>query len=109
VTASRAIVLTIGDELLLGRTVDTNATWLADRLAVLGLPVARMETLADDAGTIAEAIDAATAEAALVVTTGGWARPRTTERSPASERRSAKGRERSRTLEVSSPGCGIPR
>lgn len=70
-TASRAIVLTIGDELLLGRTIDTNATWLADRLALLGLPVARMESLPDDAATIAEAIESAAAEAALVVTTGG--------------------------------------
>jgi nicotinamide-nucleotide amidase len=68
---ARSIVLTIGDELLLGRTTDSNSAWLADRLAAIGAPVARMETLGDVADQIAGAVRRAQAEASLVVTTGG--------------------------------------
>jgi len=68
---ARSIVVTIGDELLLGRTVDSNAAWLADRLAVLGLPVDRIETLGDEPERIRAAVARARSEAALVVTTGG--------------------------------------
>ena len=35
----RAALVTVGDELLLGQTVDTNAAWLGRRLADLGIPV----------------------------------------------------------------------
>ena len=66
-----SIVVTIGDELLLGRTVDSNAAWLADRLAVLGAPVHRIETVGDEADAIVERVRAACDGAALVVTTGG--------------------------------------
>lgn len=68
---ARSIIVTIGDELLLGRTVDSNAAWLADRLTVLGLPVDRIETIGDDPDRIRAVVDRARSEAALVVTTGG--------------------------------------
>ncbi|MDT8369816.1 MAG: nicotinamide-nucleotide amidohydrolase family protein [Longimicrobiales bacterium] len=68
---ARSIVLAIGDELLLGRTLDTNSAWLADRLSVVGVPVSRMETVPDDHASIVGALRAARSEAALVVTTGG--------------------------------------
>ncbi len=69
--SARSIIVTIGDELLLGRTVDSNAAWLADRLAVLGLPVDRIETIGDDPDRIRAVVARARSEAALVVTTGG--------------------------------------
>jgi len=68
---ARSAVVTVGDELLLGRTVDTNAAWLADRLAVLGLPVDRIETVGDDDARIVDAVRRALGDAALVVVTGG--------------------------------------
>lgn len=70
-TPARSIIVTIGDELLLGRTVDSNAAWLADRLTVLGLSVARIETIGDDTERIRDAVSRARSDSALVVTTGG--------------------------------------
>ena len=68
---NRAALLTIGDELLAGRTVDTNAAWLARRLAAAGWPVARTETVGDDVAAIADALRRLAAGHAVVVTSGG--------------------------------------
>ncbi len=68
---ARSIVLTIGDELLLGRTLDSNSAWLADRLSMLGAPVGRMGTIGDVEEDVADAVRDARSRAALVVTTGG--------------------------------------
>ena len=68
---ARSIVVTVGDELLLGRTVDSNAAWLADRLAVLGAPVERIETVGDGDAVIAGAVERALVGTDLVVVTGG--------------------------------------
>jgi nicotinamide-nucleotide amidase len=43
----RAIVLSIGDELTLGQTVDTNSAWLSQQLAASGCDVARHLTVGD--------------------------------------------------------------
>lgn len=64
-------LVTVGDELLLGRTVDTNAAWLGRRLAELGLPVARRVSVGDDRARIQEAVSGAVARAEVVVVTGG--------------------------------------
>jgi len=47
-------VLTVGDEVLAGDTVNTNATWLAGRLTDSGAAVARILTVPDDRQLIAE-------------------------------------------------------
>lgn len=67
----RAAIVTVGDELLLGRTVDTNAAWLGQRLAERGIPVARRATVADDDAEIRLAVSAAVEAAELVLVTGG--------------------------------------
>ncbi|MFA9477175.1 competence/damage-inducible protein A [Phycisphaerales bacterium AB-hyl4] len=66
-----AIILSIGDELVLGQTVDTNSAWLGERLATRGIPVRYHHTLADDRDIIAEAIRHAADRAELVLITGG--------------------------------------
>jgi len=66
-----AAVVTVGDELLLGRTVDTNAAWLGRELAGLGIPVVRRHTVADEAGEIRLALSDALGVADLVLVTGG--------------------------------------
>jgi len=66
-----AEILTIGDELLSGETVDTNASWLDARLADWGWTVARHVTVADDVPTIATAFREAAARAELVISSGG--------------------------------------
>lgn len=67
----RAAVVTVGDELLLGKTVDTNAAWVGRELGALGIPVVRRHTVGDVASEIGEAVSAAMAVADLVVVSGG--------------------------------------
>lgn len=67
----RSAVVTVGDELLLGETTDTNAAWLGRELARRGIPVARRWTVADDEDDIRGAVAAALEVAELVLVTGG--------------------------------------
>ncbi len=64
-------IVTIGDELLLGTTVDTNAVFLARALGEIGVPVARRATVADDPDAIADAVQQALVRSGGVITTGG--------------------------------------
>lgn len=64
-------VVTIGDELLLGQTIDTNAAWLARELSSLGIAIARRATVGDAAGDIAGAVRDALDRTGAVITTGG--------------------------------------
>jgi nicotinamide-nucleotide amidase len=66
-----AELLSIGAELLLGETVDTNAAFLGAELASLGLPLGRVTQLPDDREVIAAAFVAARDRAAVVLATGG--------------------------------------
>ncbi len=67
----RIEVVTIGDELLLGHTIDTNAAHLARALAAIGVEIVRRTTCGDDAGDIAAAVRDALDRADGVITTGG--------------------------------------
>ncbi len=66
-----AQIITVGNELLIGRTVDTNAAWLARRLDEAGFQVVRKVTIGDDLDAIEEAVRASLIESTVVVTTGG--------------------------------------
>lgn len=64
-------IVTIGDELLLGTTIDTNAVFLARALGEIGVPVARRATVGDDEGEITDAVRQALERTGGVITTGG--------------------------------------
>ena len=64
-------VVTIGDELLLGYTIDTNAAHLARTLAAEGVEIARRTTVGDSADAIASAVRDGLDRAGAVITTGG--------------------------------------
>jgi nicotinamide-nucleotide amidase len=66
-----AQLLSIGSEILLGETVDTNAAHLGADLARLGVRLLGVRALPDDRTAIAAAFTAARAEADLVIATGG--------------------------------------
>ncbi|MEO0514755.1 MAG: competence/damage-inducible protein A [Planctomycetota bacterium] len=66
-----AILLSIGDELALGQTVDTNSAWAAARLATLGISTILHETVSDDQDLIAASIGWASTKADLIVISGG--------------------------------------
>ena len=67
----KAHLLTIGDELLLGQTTNTNAAWLGEKLSQIGVHVERSVTVGDDEDAIVTELDRAYESAQLVITTGG--------------------------------------
>jgi nicotinamide-nucleotide amidase len=67
----RAIILSVGDELVLGQTVDTNSAWLSQQLASIGIAVAAHVTIGDDQKAIEQAIDEAAQRAQIIIITGG--------------------------------------
>jgi nicotinamide-nucleotide amidase len=64
-------VVTIGDELLLGFTVDTNAAHLARELAAAGIGIVRRSTVGDAPDEIAKGVREALDRTGAVITTGG--------------------------------------
>ena len=66
-----AEIITIGDELLIGQVINTNAAYIAERLTEIGIPVIRMVTVGDDLATMLESFRAAWERAEVVIVTGG--------------------------------------
>lgn len=64
-------LVTIGTELLLGFTVDTNSAEIAQALTAAGVRVLRRTTVSDDPAAIDEVVRAALARTGAVLTTGG--------------------------------------
>ena len=67
----KAAILSIGDELILGQTQDTNARWLAGRLADRGVPCVQFRVVPDDLAAQAAALRELAALAQVVIVTGG--------------------------------------
>lgn len=66
-----AAIVTVGDELLVGDTENTNATWLCRRLADRGVPVRRVTVVPDEVAEIARVVNEYHAEYDVVIVTGG--------------------------------------
>jgi competence/damage-inducible protein CinA-like protein len=66
-----AALLSVGNELLYGETVDTNAAWLGKSLALLGIPVVRKFTVGDVTEEIQGGLRRAMEGADLVLVSGG--------------------------------------
>ena len=64
-------VVTVGDELLAGDTVNTNSSWLCARLTDRGVDVQRVTTVPDVVADIARVVNEYRAEYDAVVVTGG--------------------------------------
>jgi nicotinamide-nucleotide amidase len=64
-------IVTIGDELLLGFTIDTNAAHLARELAAIGMHIVRRASVGDEASVIRQAVQEALDRTGAVITTGG--------------------------------------
>ena len=67
----RGAVLAVGDELLLGDVVNTNAAWLGAQLAASGVEVVFSAAVGDDVQRLATAIRRGLEDADVVVLTGG--------------------------------------
>lgn len=66
-----AIVISIGDELLLGQRVDTNAPWLSAELAGLGVGVFEQVVVGDDLDSIVDTLERTGRKADVLLVTGG--------------------------------------
>ena len=66
-----AIIVTIGDEILIGQVVDTNSSWIARQLNLQGIKVEEMLSVADTKEAITESLQYAFSKADLVLMTGG--------------------------------------
>ncbi|MHC4533002.1 MAG: competence/damage-inducible protein A [Planctomycetota bacterium] len=64
-------IVSIGNELLNGQTVDTNTTYLSSELFSIGIPVVSSYTIGDDVDAIVRAFNLAVADADIVLVTGG--------------------------------------
>jgi len=67
----RASIVSIGNEVLIGQTVDTNASYLSRKLLSIGIPVVGSYTVGDDIDLIVRALNLASGDADVVLATGG--------------------------------------
>jgi nicotinamide-nucleotide amidase len=66
-----AIILSIGDELILGQTIDTNSAWLSQQLASVGCAVAAHVTVPDDQRAIENVMRESLGTCDFLIVTGG--------------------------------------
>lgn len=66
-----AEIITVGDELLIGQTVDTNSAWMGMQLSMRGMRVNRITSISDRRDEIIAALDEALGRVQIVLMTGG--------------------------------------
>lgn len=66
-----AIIITIGDEILMGQILDTNSQYIARRLTEIGVEVIEELSIPDKRDEIYDSVDYALQEADLILVTGG--------------------------------------
>jgi nicotinamide-nucleotide amidase len=67
----KAAIITIGDELLIGQTIDTNSAWMGAELSKLGFDVFRMTSIHDSKEDIVYTLNEAAGKADVFLITGG--------------------------------------
>jgi len=66
-----ASIITIGDELLIGQTIDTNSAWIGQELNKIGVWLKRRVAVGDVWDDIWDALDAEGKESDIIIITGG--------------------------------------
>ena len=67
----KAEIISVGTELLLGHTVNSDASHVARELAALGVDLLQVHTVGDNPGRLEKALREALARSEIVITTGG--------------------------------------
>ncbi|MDH4183527.1 MAG: competence/damage-inducible protein A [Nitrospinota bacterium] len=67
----KTIIISIGDEVTSGHTINTNAAWMAQRLEPCGVTPDRVVTMRDDIPALARELKQATRDYELILVTGG--------------------------------------
>lgn len=68
---ARASIITIGDEILIGQTINTNASWIAQQLTNIGIIVDKQISISDKKSEIFDTIRNELSRCDIVITTGG--------------------------------------
>jgi len=66
-----AVLISIGDELLIGQTINTNSAWLAEQLTLRGIEVLEMITIGDNRQEVLRILKESSEKAELILITGG--------------------------------------
>ncbi len=66
-----AEIISIGDELLIGQTINTNAAWMGQELNKIGIDVHQVSVITDDEQHIRKALDESRERVNIVLITGG--------------------------------------
>jgi nicotinamide-nucleotide amidase len=64
-------IITIGDELLIGQTIDTNSAWIGQEFNKLGIRILQRLAIGDDEEQIKNALTTVAAVSSLIILTGG--------------------------------------
>jgi nicotinamide-nucleotide amidase len=67
----KAQIITIGDELLIGQTIDTNSAWIGAELSKTGFDISRKTSIHDNHDDIIDILKSVTGKADVVLITGG--------------------------------------
>jgi len=67
----KASIVSIGNEVLSGQTIDTNAAYLGQRLLSIGIPVVSSYTIGDEIDSIVRSFGFASCDADIIIATGG--------------------------------------
>ncbi|MDV2580668.1 competence/damage-inducible protein A [Alkalibacillus haloalkaliphilus] len=68
---SKCEIISVGTELLLGQIVDTNASWLSEKLNNIGLNVYYHQTVGDNFNRLASVFEQAQKRSNIIIVTGG--------------------------------------
>ena len=64
-------IITIGDEILYGHILDTNAKWLSKSLSEIGVKINKRSTISDDFNQIKNTLESSLKENNIIIITGG--------------------------------------
>ena len=67
----KASIITIGDELLIGQTIDTNSAWIASTLNNIGISIERRVAVGDEWGAIWSTLEEESKKSSIILITGG--------------------------------------
>lgn len=67
----KTAIITIGDEILIGQIVDTNSTWIAQKMTLEGFQIEEMVSIGDDAKQIKDTLDDVFTRVDVILMTGG--------------------------------------
>ncbi len=66
-----AYIISIGDELLIGQTINTNAAFIGEKLADINIEIKKVSTVGDDESSILNEFKIAKNESDIIIVTGG--------------------------------------